>query len=97
LVYKRYFSPFDEPKRPITENAEIIKPIKIEEKEKQIKKTQHKKQNTSPFDFFGKIKNDDLIILGIIVVLLLEDKENRDISLILALGFLFLIEYIEAP
>ena len=99
-MYKRYYSPFEEipPRRHIQEPV-IIQPQKIENEVcEEVKKecANHKRHSSSPFDFFKRIKNDDVILLGIILVLLMEEKENRDIPLILSLGFLFLIEYIES-
>lgn len=44
--------------------------------------------------FFGSMDTEDIILLGILVLLLLEDKENRDIPLVLAVAFLLLVEYI---
>ena len=94
-VYKRYYSPFEEiPQRRHIQEPVIIQPQKIENEVcEEVKK--HKRHSSSPFDFLGRMKSDDLILIGIIVILLMEDKENRDIPLILSLGFLFLIEYIE--
>ncbi|MDD3766589.1 MAG: hypothetical protein PHF89_05300 [Eubacteriales bacterium] len=43
---------------------------------------------------FGSVTAEDLILLGILVLLLLEDKEHRDMPLVLAIAFLLLVEYI---
>lgn len=85
-MYKRYYSPFEE--KPVRREmeAEIIKPQKLSgESEKKSQKR----------DFFSKISNDDIILIGILLLLLMEDKENRDIPLVLGIGFLLLIDYIE--
>jgi hypothetical protein len=84
-----------------TVESEIITPQKIEREEPQeleelLEQKDYKRQNAFPLSFLENIGYDDLIIVGIIVILLMEDKENRDIPLILTLAFLFLIEYIEA-
>ena len=98
-MYKRYYSPFEEiPQRRYIQEPVIIQPQKIENEVcEEVKKecAHHKKHSSSPLDFLGRMKSDDLILIGIIVILLMENKENRDIPLILSLGFLFLIEYIE--
>jgi len=98
-VYKRYYSPFEEiPQRRNLQEPVIIQPQKIENEVcEEVRKDcgNVNRHSSSPFDFFGRIKTDDLILIGIIIILLMEEKENRDIPLILSLGFLFLIEYIE--
>jgi len=43
---------------------------------------------------FGGMNTEDIILLGILALLLMEDKEGRDIPLVLAIGFLLLAEYI---
>lgn len=93
-MYKRYYSPFEE--KPVRKafEAEIIKPQKIEQLEDKEEKCERKKKSQHS-DFFSKISNDDIILIGILVLLLLEDKENRDIPLVLGIAFLILIEYIE--
>ena len=87
MVYKRYYSPFEE-KRPVV-NAEQTSPVREN-------KVKNECTTTQPFDFLNKIECDDLILIGIIIILLSEDKEKRDIPLILAVAFLFIIQYIDA-
>ncbi len=98
-MYKRYYSPFEEiPQKRHIQEPVIMQPQKIESEVcEEVKKEchNHKRHSSSPFDFLGRMKSDDLILIGIIIILLMEEKENRDIPLILSLGFLFLIEYIE--
>ena len=97
-MYRRYYSPFDEAQPARKEyEAELIKPQKIEQieqKEEKIEKCEEKKKSQG-FDFFNRISNDDIILIGILILLLMEDKENRDIPLVLGIAFLLLIEYIE--
>jgi len=93
LVYKRYSSPFED-KKPCT-------PTEIKHEEKCEKpKEQNQKCNTSqsplPLGFLDNLGYDDIIIIALIIILLGEDKNKRDIPLILTLGFLFLIQYIDA-
>lgn len=95
MVYKRYSSPFEEPvrhehtkKRLQPENkrcAEDITPVKI-----------NQGQSGSLPGILDGMACDDIILLGLIVILLAENKESRDVPLILTLGFLFLIQYIDA-
>lgn len=93
MVYKRYYSPFEEQKThsPPPPPREECPP-----KEEPECPPPCPPRNNSPFSFLDKIGYDDLIIIGILIILLAEDKENRDIPLILALAFLFIVQYIEA-
>ncbi len=97
-MYKKYYSPFEE--QPIKKEyaAEVIKPEKLDPAMEDIKIedtriTEKKKSHNG--GFFGNISTEDLILLGILILLLTEEKENRDIPLILGIGFLLLIEYID--
>ena len=93
MVYKRYYGPFEEKREPIHIAAPPVcelPQIELAHEEKTIRK------NKSPLDLFGKCGVDDFLILGILLILFMEDRENRDVPLILALGFLLLIQYIEA-
>ena len=106
MVYKRYYSPFEEPKINETlKESEIITPKKIEMEEtvapvsnenNSVNEHKGSKNSSSSPSLFDRIGFDDLIILGILIILLMEDKENRDVPMIMALGFLLLIGYIEA-
>lgn len=90
MVYKRYNSPFEEPiKKP--EGAKG--PQEHREKDS---KPPCKKQNPKPLGFLDNLSYDDIIIAGLIIILLGESKEDRDVPLILTLAFLFLIQYIDA-
>ena len=46
--------------------------------------------------FLDKLSSDDIIIIALIIILLSEEKSKRDVPMILTLGFLFLIQYIDA-
>lgn len=87
MVYKRYYSPFEE-KRP------EVRPEPPPPCKENIVKNECN-TNKQPFDFLNKIECDDLILIGIIIILLSEDKDKRDIPLILAVAFLFIIQYID--
>ena len=94
-MYKRYYSPFEE--EPITKPSyqeERPEPKNIEcVKKEDEKKAPSKKAKDG---LFGALAIDDLILIGILFLLLTEDKENRDLPLILGIGFLLLVEYIES-
>ncbi len=86
MIYKRYESPF--------ENKETKEAFKDE-----FKNTEHKSDKQQSPDLLGLFEgfsNDDILLIGLIIILLAEDKSKRDTSLILTLGFLFLIGYIDA-
>lgn len=55
----------------------------------------HKKRSVNPFNFFSNINVDDLILIGVIVLLFMEEQDNRDMPLIITLAFLLIIELIE--
>ncbi len=85
MVYKRYESPFESSKH--TTRTPPLKPPEI--------RRENKKSNIS-LGFIDKLSNDDIILIALIIILLSEDKKNRDVPMILTLGFLFLIQYIDA-
>ncbi len=89
-MYRRYYSPFEE--QPITKEyePEIIKPQKIEEKPEGECSKKHSRK-----DFFGGISTEDIILIGILLLILLDDNEQKDIPLVLGIAFLFLIGYID--
>lgn len=77
--------------------GEIITPQKLEQKEPQKKPDSHKREpSLFGLDSFfqdgkllGRIETDDIILLGIIL-LLLQNSEEVDFPLLLALGYIFL-------
>lgn len=83
--------------------GEEIVPRRIGVHKKRHKKMQLKKHKThkktktnfTPLAFLSKLSVDDLIIIGIIVLLILESEEEIDIPLLAALGFLFISEFIQ--
>lgn len=85
MVYKRYESPFEKPKH--TTYKPPPKPVEA--------KTA-KPPKPASFGFIDKLSNDDIILIALIIILLAEDREKRDVPMILTLGFLFLIQYIDA-
>lgn len=93
MVYKRYSSPFEEKQKPIYNNTE--KEHRTEEKkfEHQPQKTVH---NPVSLGFLDSLSSDDIMIIALIIILLSEEKGKRDVPMILTLGFLFLIQYIDA-
>ena len=95
MVYKRYQSPFEstseEHKKPTT-TPKDNEPVQ----EQVAHADAGRPQSTSSFGFLDGLASDDIILIGLIVILLAENKEKRDVPLILTLGFLFLIQYIDA-
>ena len=83
MVYKRYASPFEEKSAPPP-------PKPTEEK-----RDQPPKKNVS-LGFLDNLATDDILLIALIVILLSAEKGKRDVPLILTLGFLFLIQYIDA-
>ncbi len=95
MVYKRYSSPFEEKERKYrTPTPDNCNP-KCEEP-KPHKPPQHKHQNNVSLGFLDNLSSDDIMIIALIIILLSEDKGKRDVPMILTLGFLFLIQYIDA-
>ena len=82
MVYKRYYSPFEEKHTEIKREPPPTSPVREEKK--------------APQKNLFNMEYDDLILIGLIIILLSENKENRDTPLILAIAFLFIIQYIDA-
>lgn len=93
MVYKRYSSPFEEKQRHSPQRTENEQ--KHEER-KQQKQPQKSKHNPVSFGFLDNLSSDDVMIIALIIILLSEEKSKRDVPMILTLGFLFLIQYIDA-
>lgn len=93
MVYKRYSSPFEDKKQPA---APHINNEPKCEKPKEQEQQCHTSQSPLSLGFLDNLGYDDIIIIALIIILLGEDKHKRDIPLILTLGFLFLIQYIDA-
>ena len=92
MVYKRYKSPFEEP----DDCKKEQKPFEPPPQSKEQCSREHKDKNPGIPGFLDNLSNDDILLIGLIIILLAEKKENRDVPLILTLGFLFLIQYIDA-
>lgn len=96
MVYKRYNSPFEEKSDTVKPHEEYIVP-KPEENPIPTESNQGQSfETTTPLGFLDNLAYDDIILIGLIIILLAENKDNRDVPLILTLGFLFLIQYIDA-
>ena len=93
MVYKRYSSPFEEKKQ--SAPPHINNESKCEEPKEQEKPC-HTSQSPLSLGFLDNLGYDDIIIIALIIILLGEDRNKRDVPLILTLGFLFLIQYIDA-
>lgn len=55
----------------------------------------HKKRSGNPLSFLSGVALDDLILIGVIVLLFMEEQEKRDMPLIITLAFLLIIELID--
>ena len=92
MIRKRYYSPF--------ENDEIVQPQRITEENEQSPRSHAppvrrfkcanlpNKRRHTPLSFLSELKTDDLILIGLILLLLFEEKEERDMPLILGLFIL---------
>lgn len=78
MVYKRYCSPFESSHR-----QQEPPPLPIP---KECPPPPKERKNT----LFGNIGMDDIIILGLILILLLDETDEKDFPLIIALGFLLI-------
>ncbi len=94
MVYKRYSSPFEEKERQKCASPEVQKTET--EYIKPQKPPEHNHKSPSTFGFLDNLSSDDIMIIALIIILLSEDKSKRDVPMILTLGFLFLIQYIDA-
>ena len=83
MVYKRYSSPFEEKPK-----AEVPKPPPPPPPETP-------KQKQVSLGFLDSFSSDDILLIALIVILLSAEKGKRDVPMILTLGFLFLIQYID--
>lgn len=100
MLYKRYYSPFEE--QPVRKDyePEVIKPQKFEteedcnKKEYAFEKCEEPKKSHGG-GFLGGISTEDIILIGILLLLLMEDSEHIDLPLVLGVGFLLLIGYID--
>lgn len=97
MVYKRYASPFEKKPEEKTKNEVYTKKEKVDnEVSPFVPPPEKKKNNPVSLGFLDKLSTDDIILIALIIILLSEEKEKRDIPMILTLGFLFLIQYIDA-
>ena len=92
MAYRRYYSPFEnevrvDPPRVKTAPAPTRQPQRSFKAPKIPTLTYPVKEKNG---FFDGIQADDLIIIGLIMLLLFEDKEERDMPLIVGLGALLL-------
>ena len=107
MVYKRYDSPFAQP----VGSEQAVLPEKITQKEVFTPtRAEHQRRPAPPpnhnvveksgnFGFLSgllsKIALDDILLLGLILIIFFDEKEEKDIPLLLALGFLFVIGFFE--
>ncbi len=95
MVYKRYQSPFESTKEEFI-NPSVSPPEPCAEQEHIFPPDKNRNTPPASLGFLDSLASDDIILIGLIIILLAENKENRDVPLILTLGFLFLVQYIDA-
>ncbi|MBQ3114746.1 MAG: hypothetical protein IJC06_01285 [Clostridia bacterium] len=79
MVYKRYASPFQQQSNtpvPCEPPQPSCSPLACE----------NERKNT----IIGGLGCDDIILLGLILILLFDDNDQKDLPLIIALGFLLI-------
>lgn len=98
-MYRRYFNEYEKKAQQISEQ----KCEQAPQKSRQF--SPHDKPNTLPtaeqpkknkpidnkLNLFGRFRIDDILLIGVILLLLREEK--KDMGLILALGFIFLCDF----
>ena len=82
MVYKRYESPFEEKPKPQAPKPPPPPPQKPQQKQCSL-------------GFLDTFSTDDILLIALIIILLSAEKEKRDVPMILTLGFLILIQYID--
>lgn len=94
MAHRRYYSPFENSVRVDPPRVAPPAPPPVR---RQVKKFRAPRIPTLSYSlknssrgFFDGIQADDLIIIGLIMLLLFEDKEERDMPLIVGLGALLL-------
>lgn len=99
MVYKRYYSPFEQDT--IIEPQKVVEPVHMEQnfKEDQDKKTYKcanvPAKNDSPLSFLANIKLDDIVLIALLILLLFEENDKRDMPLIIGIAALLFIEFTE--
>ena len=96
-MYRRYYTPFDE--NPVTRDIEpeVIKPRKLENEREETKTPPPEcetpeRENTQ--SVLGSLSTEDIILIGILILLFMEEKDNRDMPLLLAIGFLLIMGHL---
>ena len=93
MIYRKYYNPFE---------AEVVVPKPVEpavhkehihHKKRRKMKIRKKEHSNAPLSFLSRLKFDDLIIVGILLLLVFEEQDERDLPLILSLGFLLISEF----
>ncbi len=95
MAYRRYYSPFENEVRvdPPRVNTPSPPPQRQRLPQRRFKAPRIPTlayPSKEGKGFFDGIQADDLIIIGLIMLLLFEDKEERDMPLIIGLGALLL-------
>ena len=86
MIHRKYYNPF--------EQAEVVVPKPVEPAVQHIHSEKRKKEHgNAPLAFLSRLKLDDLIIVGVLLLLIFEEQEERDLPLILTLGFLLISEF----
>ena len=94
MAYRRYYSPFENSVR--VDPPRVTPPPAPPPVRRRVKKFKAPRIPTLSYPiksgegFFDGIQADDLIIIGLIMLLLFEEREERDMPLIVGLGALLL-------
>ena len=110
-MYRRYYTPFDENPVVKNTEPEVIRPERLEPAERRCRDDcpddrpcdcrddcpgdRHRKDGGIFGGFFDNISTEDVVLIGILILLLAEEPENRDIPLLLAIGFILLMGLID--
>ena len=91
---KRYYNPL--------ENTEVIHPKPLGEPRHDHPSPLHNKQykikrreQRGPLSFLARLRIDDIILIALLLILIFENEQERDLSLILGVGFLLITEFLD--
>ncbi|MDD4689246.1 MAG: hypothetical protein PHE51_05815 [Eubacteriales bacterium] len=99
MAYRRYYSPFENEVRVDPQRIPAPPPPPPPKKPRRFRApriptlTYPLKEDGG---FLGGIQLDDLVIIGLIMLLIFEDGQERDMPLIIGLGALLLSEFWES-
>ncbi|NLM49985.1 MAG: hypothetical protein GX196_03420 [Clostridiaceae bacterium] len=102
-MYRRYYTPYEStfPENNENSNQDLDNNSKIEENSQLIVPEKRTEDDTpairglrpNPFSFMSNLKVDDIILIALIIILLMDDVEDKTILIVLA--FLFIAGFID--